>query len=475
MARISTYKNDENVSLNDKLLGTDKDSGLKPTRNYTIKDIRDLILDGVDVKSQDNVPVSITLPQILEPSLISNVLVDASDLINSADTFSINSVQIPFFNLRRGSRIFVLAFQGLGKGEYGLGTEPISPSNLQIISEKNLNLENIENSSTTTTINLFNIGSSEINEIVNVLEPPIEIKPISQGFTVFLATQNGVKKSWLYSGDSGTFGLNNSQTSVSDFQELNISDSLIPTFQQVVDASGDGFIQVEFPTGTYIEDDGGSFTIELGNSFFRINSNGSLELDAQQLILKGSNASLVGRALVVQADGSVDWENITVDLSNYYTKTEIDNIISTLPVGYTSQDFDNDFASKTTDDLQEGTAKFISQGELDKLGGIEENAQVNQTPVTEPPQLVNGVVQVDLSNPMGIYSDATVTTTEQFEVIAGAVTGGIHVFRVNLPTDPDASITGATKYVSSEFIENVDLLLVFEQFNFGTKYYFLEI
>ena len=102
-------------------------------------------------------------------------------------------------------------------------------------------------------------------------------------------------------------------------------------------------------------------------------------------------------------------------------------------------------------------------------------ASGGQQPVTEPPQLVNGVVQVDLSNPQGIYSDATVTTTEQFEVIAGAVTGGVHVFRVNLPTDPDASITGATRYVNSEFIENVDLLLVFERFNFGTRYYFLEI
>ena len=95
--------------------------------------------------------------------------------------------------------------------------------------------------------------------------------------------------------------------------------------------------------------------------------------------------------------------------------------------------------------------------------------------VTQPPQLVNGVVQVDLSNPQGIFSESTVTTTEQFEVIAGAVTGGIHVFRVNLPSDPDASITGATRYLNSEFIPNVNLLLVFERFNFGTRYYFLEI
>ena len=92
--------------------------------------------------------------------------------------------------------------------------------------------------------------------------------------------------------------------------------------------------------------------------------------------------------------------------------------------------------------------------------------------VTQPPQLVNGVVQVDLSNPQGIFSESTVTTTEQFEVIAGAVTGGVHYFRVNVPTDPSASITGAEELGISEFIEQTDLLLVFMQFNFGAFYFF---
>jgi hypothetical protein len=53
--------------------------------------------------------------------------------------------------------------------------------------------------------------------------------------------------------------------------------------------------------------------------------------------------------------------------------------VITVTGGYTSADFDIDFSNKTTDDLTEGNNKFISQAELDKLSGIENNATADQT------------------------------------------------------------------------------------------------
>ena len=257
MARINTYQKDEQISLGDKLLGTDKDNSLKPTRNYTIKDLRDFFLDGLDGNSQDNIPVSITLPQILEPSQNTNVLQDASSLINSLEPFIISSVQIPFFSLRRGSRVYVLVFQGLGKGVYGELNKKVAPSQLQIISEKFINLENISNSSTTTTINLFNIGDSLIENVVNSLVPPIEIKPIAQGFTVFIATQDGEPKSWLYNGSSGVFGENEGQTVANDFNEISVSSQ----------TEGEAFLEEDVVTNVKVGASEANSVITEGTSF----------------------------------------------------------------------------------------------------------------------------------------------------------------------------------------------------------------
>jgi hypothetical protein len=220
MARINTYEKDSEISLNDKLLGTDKDDSLKSTKNYTVESLKNFILEGVDVNIQNNIPLSITLNPIFSPTPNSNTLIDASELINNLDEFTINSVQIPFFTFIRGEKIYILSFQGIGKGTYGLNTEPLEQSNLQIISEKPITLNSLLELSNTSVINLFNIGSSEVNDVVNLINPAIDLKPITDGFTIFKATQNGEQKNWLYLGDSGLVGLGNYQTGIEDFNEI---------------------------------------------------------------------------------------------------------------------------------------------------------------------------------------------------------------------------------------------------------------
>ena len=654
MARINTYKNDENISESDKLLGTDKDSGLKPTRNYTVKDLRDFILDGVDVTSQNNIPTSITLPQILEPSNTTNVLIDASNLINEQEQFIISSVEVPFFTLRRGNRIYVLTFQGLGKGTYGQGTEPISLSNLQVISEKTLNLENIEQASTTTTINLFGIGSSNVNEIVNILNPPINIKPISEGFTVFIAVQNGEEKAWVYNGDSGLFGLGAGQTSLFDFNEittdleaeilpnkpvrinstaivnpnqvtieqfctigvnfrfpavtfgagdipfysgvygdefvvwtlngvnvnrtfgasttplvtveqiqvisrrplnanlvnettteyidiiasvsgtdnvwervnlddynvqplnqgftvfratvngevkqwlykgesgdvglngykttendfqlLSSNENIIPNLQQVVDVDGN-YVYAEFPSGTYLEDDGGSFSFVLEDKTISFNLNGALFINANNLRIKGSNPSLEGRALVVQADGSVDWEEISVDLSAYITTQDLTDAFDSL----------GELAFLDTIDTPQINNQAVTNTKLANMNAntVKGRLNGNGTPQDIPmadlpistatqtalnqkqglPQFLTVPVnaQLDLSNTAGNYYNLTSPTTEIDFTLINKVAGAFAIIRINANTNNDPALvtlneTGDVKKSDNDnWIDNEDV------------------
>ncbi len=244
MARIDNYNNDNEISLEDKLLGTDNDNPLKPTKNYSVSSLRDFFLTGEDGLTQDNIFELVNLPQIINPSDEISVLEDASNLVNNLADFTISSKDIFLFSLRRGNRLFLLSLQGVGKGSYGLGGTQLEKSNFQVISQGNLNLGNIAQISTTDVIDLFNIGSSDVNDVVNLINPPIEIKQIKAGFTVFTATQNGEEKSWIYQGDSGEFGLNSGQTLLSDFEEITTSiiqnelKSLQGTQYVVVQANG---------------------------------------------------------------------------------------------------------------------------------------------------------------------------------------------------------------------------------------------
>jgi len=220
MARINTYNQDQELSENDKLLGSDTGE-LKPTKNYSLGQLRNFFLDGVQEEGQNNKPVLITLPQITAPNQLNTVLQDVADLVNSLLELNVSSTEIPFFSLRRGSRLYILTFQGIGKGIYGVNGTQLLPSNFQVISEKFLDLNNITQESTTEIINLFNIGAANIEDVVNASTVPIIVKPLQEGFTIFRATQDGEGRSWLYQGDSGSLGLGLQQTTSDDFDLIN--------------------------------------------------------------------------------------------------------------------------------------------------------------------------------------------------------------------------------------------------------------
>jgi len=217
MAKILTYVRDNDITINDIVLGSDGDDNNK-TKNYTVGGLKDFIASEFGTINQDNVIKSFTLPTIETPSATQTVLQEAASLVNSlSPSLTIEANDIYFFKLNRGNRFFVIALKNLGKGVYGVNDTQITSQNLQVISDKPLVVENIEQDSTTDIIALGEIQPLNISQAVNNINPPIDIQTLSEGFTVFTVTVNSEVESYLYQGNSGLTGFGEQQTTLSDF------------------------------------------------------------------------------------------------------------------------------------------------------------------------------------------------------------------------------------------------------------------
>lgn len=410
---------------------------------------------------------------------------------------------IPFFNVIYGEDLVVFTLNSmLVNRSFGLDEPNIQTSNIQIISRTALSTNSLDETTTQYIDVIANVSENDnIWERVNLHD--YNVQPLFEGFSVFRAEVQGEEKEWLYRGVSGDVGLNGYQTQEADFKLLVKNEFTTPTLQQVLDADGN-FVYAEFPSGTYIEDENGSFSIQLQDKFITFTLDGALKIDADFLVLKDSNASLEGRALVVQADGSVDWEDVSVDLSDYYTKTEIDSIINDLPVGYDSTDFNADFEQKTTDDLNEGLLNLYATGDefqlstdtLDdilegnankhftseketKLNGIEAEAQKNvQSDYSQTDENADDYIknmpkpkfltvpisnELEADNVMGNYYNLTAPTDQFSFTLVNKKAGAFVVVRVNANTlgSPDSvQIDGNTtgrKSSVDQWFDNQDM------------------
>ena len=418
-------------------------------------------------------------------------------------------------------------------GVYGQGELQIpSLGRLLLLSVRGGSAEDAENDPTTQFIDFPNLTTQNVSEWLNEQSPAILIQSQSEGLRIFRGQENGVPVSYLFTANGGSYGLLSDQSDIEDFEPLEVSPDATNVDTQLnansLNAIANSAVSQEFERTNHLglslnQSITSQFDVNFINYRFihkvdpnTIDITGRLDapndFNCYGVVESGSINFLVESGLVLFAPNGA-----TVNAGEYFHFVKIDdgktfvlirynygsgsgsinniteipnrsyNDLQNLPnlqalaflnsVG-TNEITNNSVTNAKLANMNEGTIKgrLIANGVPQDLNASEVRSILGvKVSVTQPPQLVNGVVQVNLSNPQGIFSESTVTTTEQFEVIAGAVTGGIHVFRVNLPTDPDASITGATRYVNSEFIADVDLLLVFERFNFGTRYYFLEI
>jgi hypothetical protein len=77
MARISTYENDDSISLTDKFLGTDSETGA--TKNFSISSISNFVGRGGRYVHEQNSPSAVWTIQHNLDKFPSVVLVDAED------------------------------------------------------------------------------------------------------------------------------------------------------------------------------------------------------------------------------------------------------------------------------------------------------------------------------------------------------------------------------------------------------------
>lgn len=119
-----------------------------------------------------------------------------------------------------------------------------------------------------------------------------------------------------------------------------VGSSTIPTFQEIIDAQEFG--SAEFLSGVQWDDDGDELLFSKNNTRVGISGN-RLDLNADNLKIKNSQPTDVGKILKVNAQG--------------YFELDVE------AAGYTSTDFDNDLATKTTDDLDEGLVNFYATGD----------------------------------------------------------------------------------------------------------------
>ena len=79
--------------------------------------------------------------------------------------------------------------------------------------------------SSTDRIDLGEIGTVEIENVVSASSPSLDIKSLTEGYTVFVALRDGAENQWLYTGETGLVGQDDYIPDANDFQSLVISDS----------------------------------------------------------------------------------------------------------------------------------------------------------------------------------------------------------------------------------------------------------
>lgn len=223
MARIQTYVQDNNITDKDIVLGSDGDN-FKKTKNYTVKDLGNYIADnfsGTNPSNQNNIPKSLFLGYYSSGTAPERT---AFEINNLTEDLVVSPQEFYFFSIIISNVFYVYAFDGIGKGTYGSNGTQISSSDLQLISKRNLTSGNIQDETSTETIALNNIDPLDISEAVNALNPPVDIQPISEGFTLFTATINGDDLIYLYIGDSGLTGAGQNQTTLDDFELITVLD-----------------------------------------------------------------------------------------------------------------------------------------------------------------------------------------------------------------------------------------------------------
>jgi hypothetical protein len=419
-------------------------------------------------------PKKFFLPNSLIPSQTVEEAV-VSSINTSSSPIRIKGDMLPLFTVLYGESKFVITFNKPVEGVYGAGFQSLSVSDIQIVSQFALNSFTVGDSST-DRIDLGEIGTSDLEDIVNALNPSIDVKPLAEGYTVFEALRNGISKEWLYLGKSGLIGLNDYRTVASDFKSLTIGSSATPNLQSVINVDGTN-LEASFPNATIV-DENGQFSLFNGDSSIDF-VNDELIIKSPKLRILESTSADENKLLVPDVNGYFKLivspyaaiDDAVVSTSDAWSS---DKIVEELQLKldlediYESSDFDIDFDAKTTDDLTEGSAnKYNKQSDFNEEDSSAPSYLKNK-PIGQQFLTVDGSttpankIQMD-NQDINLYNWVAPTGVISFN-LENLKAGGKAVIRVNNATalgseilingDGSASFIGDTEsWLTGEIME----------------------
>ncbi len=248
MARISTYKIDTNVTLDDRVFGSDASNDFE-TKNYSIGSI----IEKVQSEATNILPkiVNVVLD---EGETIPSAMQEINLSVSSAD----RPVLISFFKptFVSGSVGSVLEYMKitylfpLGNGEYNPISDFISFEELVLINVNKPSIEDISRLGDLNTISLGDITGQTLSDVVNQQLPSLDLSDSEKTYA-FSFEDNGVSFFSLFVGVNGIYGLNDLQSTNSDFTEFTNSEAL--SFLQEFDVKAKE-IQVTVPNDYYDND-----------------------------------------------------------------------------------------------------------------------------------------------------------------------------------------------------------------------------
>ena len=295
MSKIKDYVRDNNITNADIVIGSDGDQN-NVTKNFTVGGLKGFMLEDFQASNQDNLTKSF---YFISDSLNNKASDELVSFINSSPSFEVEPTDVPLFKLIMGETLFLFTFSEIGKGNYGNGETQVTTGDLQLVSEFQLSYDVLDLDPNIKVFDLGDIQSSSISGQVNNLDPEIEIEELSEGFTLFLAIQDSVYKSWIYKGSSGLFGLNASKTSNNDFEEIKVSSNKISGLEAIDEGSGVGWRLIGRDPNNY--GDIGEGAVDLSTSNSPSTTNGAT---GDYSFAEGSNTIASGRNSHAQGQGT---------------------------------------------------------------------------------------------------------------------------------------------------------------------------
>ena len=217
MARIETYPQDNNISENDIILGSDGDD-INKTKNYRVSDLTQF----VENQTQNNIPQIITT-NVTQGNTIADELANVNVTVVATQAPTILNFLLVEQDAETGNDVvnkYTYLFP-LGNGVYNPISSVVGIDDLVLLNVTRPTQTDINNLPNTVIFDLGDITGSDFITAINNQDPSLNLVDDTQ--TYYFSYQDG-SSFFLqqFIGTNGLYGLNDNQAVAGDFIALSI-------------------------------------------------------------------------------------------------------------------------------------------------------------------------------------------------------------------------------------------------------------